>query len=81
MLADPPGSVLYSYFQTGELKRREGGSITEGKASALCSTHARLRRARLSLARSLLFLVHPRPLSFVPFAVFPLSPQALAKAV
>ncbi|ORX46733.1 cysteine synthase [Hesseltinella vesiculosa] len=28
-LADPPGSVLYSYFTTGKFDR-EGGSITEG---------------------------------------------------
>lgn len=31
-LADPPGSVLYSYITSGgKLKEREGGSITEGK--------------------------------------------------
>jgi len=30
-LADPPGSVLHSYVQTGgKLKERSGGSITEG---------------------------------------------------
>ena len=30
-LADPPGSVLHSYIQSGgKLKEREGGSITEG---------------------------------------------------
>ncbi|ELU39323.1 cysteine synthase [Rhizoctonia solani AG-1 IA] len=30
-LADPPGSVLYSYVSSGgKLKEREGGSITEG---------------------------------------------------
>jgi cysteine synthase A len=30
-LADPPGSVLHSYVQSGgKLKEREGGSITEG---------------------------------------------------
>jgi cysteine synthase len=30
-LADPPGSVLYSYVNSGgKLKEREGGSITEG---------------------------------------------------
>ncbi|KAI9229142.1 MAG: cysteine synthase [Piptocephalis tieghemiana] len=30
-LADPPGSVLYSYFQSGgKLKERTGSSITEG---------------------------------------------------
>lgn len=30
-LADPPGSVLHSYIQSGgKLKDREGGSITEG---------------------------------------------------
>ncbi|GAA94375.1 uncharacterized protein L969DRAFT_96485 [Mixia osmundae IAM 14324] len=30
-LADPPGSVLYSYIKSGgKLKEREGGSITEG---------------------------------------------------
>lgn len=31
ILADPPGSVLHSYIQSGgKLKEREGGSITEG---------------------------------------------------
>jgi len=31
-LADPPGSVLHSYVQTGgKLKERSGGSITEGR--------------------------------------------------
>lgn len=31
-LADPPGSVLYSYVTSGgKLKEREGGSITEGE--------------------------------------------------
>lgn len=30
-LADPPGSVLYSYVKSGgKLKERSGGSITEG---------------------------------------------------
>ena len=30
-MADPPGSVLHSYVQSGgKLKEREGGSITEG---------------------------------------------------
>jgi len=30
VLADPPGSCLYSYVKTGELKRTGEGSITEG---------------------------------------------------
>jgi len=30
VLADPPGSVLYSYFKTGKLERTGTGSITEG---------------------------------------------------
>lgn len=29
-VADPPGSVLYSYFTTGKLERTGDGSITEG---------------------------------------------------
>lgn len=29
-LADPPGSVLYSYFKTGKLERTGDSSITEG---------------------------------------------------
>ncbi|XP_058940074.2 uncharacterized protein [Pocillopora verrucosa] len=30
VLADPEGSVLYNYIKTGELKRSDGSSITEG---------------------------------------------------
>lgn len=30
ILADPPGSVLYSYIKTGKLERTGNGSITEG---------------------------------------------------
>lgn len=34
-LADPPGSVLHSYVQSGgKLKERTGGSITEGHSSS-----------------------------------------------
>lgn len=29
-LADPPGSVLYNYIQSGKLERKGNGSITEG---------------------------------------------------
>lgn len=38
-LADPPGSVLHSYVQTGgKLKERSGGSITEGSFCLLLSS-------------------------------------------
>ena len=30
VLADPPGSVLFNYFNTGTLEREGSGSITEG---------------------------------------------------
>jgi cysteine synthase A len=30
VLADPQGSVLYNYFNSGKLERTEGSSITEG---------------------------------------------------
>eukprot|EP00118_Oscarella_pearsei_P013261 m.104283 g.104283 ORF g.104283 m.104283 type:complete len:113 (+) comp37202_c0_seq5:629-967(+) len=30
VLADPQGSVLYNWFHTGEMKRTDGSSITEG---------------------------------------------------
>lgn len=31
VLADPPGSVLYNYVQSGKLERKGDGSITEGE--------------------------------------------------
>lgn len=41
-LADPPGSVLHSYVQTGgKLKERSGGSITEGSFCLLLSSPLR----------------------------------------
>jgi cysteine synthase A len=39
-LADPPGSVLHSYVQSGgKLREREGGSITEGNEFARSTLH------------------------------------------
>ena len=36
-LADPPGSVLYSYISSGgKLTERSGGSITEGTSTSSC---------------------------------------------
>lgn len=39
-LADPPGSVLYSYIKSGgQLKERQGGSITEGEFLTFSETY------------------------------------------
>jgi cysteine synthase len=38
-LADPPGSVLYSYVTSGgKLNERSGSSITEGESFCSCTT-------------------------------------------
>jgi cysteine synthase len=42
ILADPPGSCLYSYVKTGELKRTGDGSITEGIANGRVTENLRL---------------------------------------
>ena len=45
-LADPPGSVLYSYIKSGgELKERSGGSITEGYEIDKCTDDRNWTRA------------------------------------